>query len=74
MTIQTHTYSTQCIATSASNSPKEATSNDQLPLRAMTPKRTLTQKLNAFDPAVHGGELMADDSVGVEFGARVCVL
>lgn len=30
------------------------------------PKRTLAQKLAAFDPAVHGGEVMADARVGAE--------
>ncbi|MDD2809751.1 PbsX family transcriptional regulator [Rhodoferax sp.] len=30
------------------------------------PKLTLTQKLNAFDPALHGGEAMAAGLVGHE--------
>jgi antitoxin MazE len=30
------------------------------------PKLTLAQKLAAFDPAVHGGELMATSPVGNE--------
>lgn len=36
-------------------------------LRAVgKPKLTLTQKLKAFDPAVHGGEAMASGRVGAE--------
>ena len=30
------------------------------------PKRTLAQKLKAFDPATHGGELAASGRVGAE--------
>lgn len=30
------------------------------------PKLTLKQKLKVFDPAIHGGEAMADDRVGSE--------
>jgi antitoxin MazE len=30
------------------------------------PKLSLAQKLEAFDPAIHGGEVMATDRVGVE--------
>lgn len=30
------------------------------------PKLTLAQKLKAFDPKVHGGEVMADGRVGAE--------
>ena len=30
------------------------------------PKLSLAQKLDAFDPAVHGGEAMATGRVGVE--------
>jgi antitoxin MazE len=30
------------------------------------PKLTLEQKLKAFDPALHGGESMADGRIGVE--------
>lgn len=30
------------------------------------PKLTLTQKLKAFDPALHGGEAMASGLVGAE--------
>jgi antitoxin MazE len=42
----------------------------RLELRAQTPKRTLAQKLKAYDPAVHGGELMATVALGAEFGAK----
>ena len=42
----------------------------RLELRVKPVKRTLAQKLKAYDPAVHGGELMADLPVGAEFGAR----
>jgi len=36
-------------------------------LRAVgKPKLTLAQKLKAFDPAIHGGEVMASGRVGVE--------
>lgn len=31
------------------------------------PRMTLSQKLRAFDPALHGGGLMADGAVGGEF-------
>ncbi len=30
------------------------------------PKLTLAQKLKSFDPAIHGGEVMATGRVGVE--------
>lgn len=30
------------------------------------PELTLAQKLKAFDPAVHGGEVMATDRIGAE--------
>ena len=30
------------------------------------PKLTLAQKLKAFDPAIHGGEVMASGQVGAE--------
>ena len=33
---------------------------------ASKPKLTLAQKLKAFDPALHGGEAMADGRVGAE--------
>ena len=42
----------------------------RLELRAKPKKLTLAQKLRAYDPAIHGGEMMADMSVGAEFGAR----
>ena len=42
----------------------------RLELRAKMTKLTLAQKLKAYDPAVHGGELMADAPAGAEFGAR----
>jgi antitoxin MazE len=42
----------------------------RLELRAKTTQRTMAQKLKAYDPAVHGRELMADAPVGAEFGAR----
>ena len=38
-------------------------------LRVVPTKLTLAQKLQAYDPMVHGGEVMADDPVGAEFGA-----
>lgn len=41
-----------------------------LELRVVPTKRTLAQKLKAYDPAIHGGEVMADVAVGAEFGAR----
>jgi len=31
------------------------------------PRMTLAQKLKAFDPSLHGGELMADTPAGKEF-------
>lgn len=42
----------------------------RLELRAATQRLTLAQKLKRFDPAVHGGEMMADSPVGNEFGSR----
>lgn len=33
-----------------------------------TPKTTLSQKLAAFDPKLHGGEAMATTPVGAEVG------
>jgi len=41
-----------------------------LELRAAPAKRSLAQKLKAYDPAIHGGELLADSPLGAEFGAR----
>jgi antitoxin MazE len=34
--------------------------------RVGAPKLSLAQKLEAFDPAIHGGEVMATGRVGVE--------
>jgi antitoxin MazE len=42
----------------------------RLELVAKPVRTTLAQKLKAYDPALHGGELMADMPVGSEFGAR----
>ena len=42
----------------------------RLELRAVPKTLTLAQKLKAYDPQVHGGELMAAAAVGAEFGAR----
>ena len=42
----------------------------RLELRVKARKLTLAQKLKANDPAIHGGELMADMPMGAEFGAR----
>lgn len=42
----------------------------RLELRAKPKTLTLAQKLKAYDPAIHGGEMMADVAVGAEFGAR----
>ena len=41
----------------------------QLELTAAPVRPSLAEKLKAFDPAVHGGELMVDAPVGAEFGA-----
>lgn len=42
----------------------------RLELRAVATKRTLAQKLKAYDSAIHGGELMVDSAVGAELGSR----
>jgi antitoxin component of MazEF toxin-antitoxin module len=42
----------------------------RLELVAKPARATLAQKLKAYDPKIHGGELMADMPVGAEFGAR----
>lgn len=42
----------------------------RLELRVKPKTLTLAQKLKAYDPAIHGGELMADAATGAEFGAR----
>jgi hypothetical protein len=71
MTIQTDNYFTRkSIISATPDSLKEESGIDNLALYAKTSKLTLTQKLNAFDPTVHGGELMAYPSVGAEFGER----
>ena len=41
----------------------------RLELRARPSRLTLAEKLKRYDPAVHGGELMADGPLGHEFGA-----
>ena len=46
------------------------TGEGRLELRAKGRRRSLAAKLKAFDPAVHGGELMVDVPVGAEFGAE----
>lgn len=46
------------------------TGKGRLELRAKAQRRSMAAKLKAFDPAIHGGELMADVPVGAEFGAR----
>jgi antitoxin MazE len=43
----------------------------QMELRAAPPRKSLAAKLKAYDPALHGGELLADAPVGAEFGARL---
>lgn len=42
----------------------------RLELVAQPVKKSLAQKLKAYDPKLHGGEVMADTPVGNEFGAR----
>ncbi len=46
------------------------TGEGRLELRAKGRRRSLAAKLKAFDPAVHGGELMVDAPSGAEFGAQ----
>ena len=41
-----------------------------LELRAVPQRPSLQDKLAAFDPLVHGGEVMQDAPQGVEFGAQ----
>lgn len=48
----------------------ESVAPGRLELRVVPTKRTLAQKLAAYDPAIHGGEMMADAPRGAEFGAR----
>ena len=38
----------------------------QDPEQASSPQLTLAQKLLAFDPALHGGEVMSVDLIGAE--------
>ena len=45
-------------------------SKGRLELIAKPASLTLAQKLKAYDPDLHGGEMMADMPVGAEFGAR----
>jgi hypothetical protein len=40
-----------------------------LELRAVPQRPSLKDKLAAFDPQIHGGEVMSDAPQGVEFGA-----
>ena len=42
----------------------------RLELRVKPTILSLAQKLKAYDPAIHGGEMMANDAIGAEFGAR----
>ena len=42
----------------------------RLELRVKPKTLTLAQKLKAYDPAIHGGEMMVDVAVGAEFGVR----
>jgi hypothetical protein len=71
MTIQTDNLSdSQPIISAVRGLPRERARIANLFLYDRASKLSLTQKLNAYDPAVHGGELMIDDSVGIEFGAR----
>ncbi len=41
----------------------------QLELTVAPMRRSLAEKLAAFDPALHGGEVLVDAPVGAEFGA-----
>jgi antitoxin MazE len=45
-------------------------SKGRLELVAKPARPTLAQKLKAYDPVLHGGEMMADAPVGAEFGSR----
>ena len=42
----------------------------RLELRAKAARPSMAAKLKAFDPALHGGEVLANAPVGAEFGAR----
>ncbi len=49
----------------------EVTPDTPLEVRVVAPvRKSLAQKLRAWDPALHGGELLSDAAVGAEFGAR----
>lgn len=45
-------------------------SKGRLELVAKPARQTLAQKLRAYEPAIHGGEIMDGGAVGAEFGAR----
>lgn len=51
--------------------PLQATvvAKGRLELRAVPQRPSLQDKLAAFDPQVHGGELLQDAPQGAEFGA-----
>ena len=51
--------------------PLQATvvAKGRLELRAVPQRPSLQDKLAAFDPQVHGGEVMQDAPQGAEFGA-----
>ena len=53
------------------DTPLEATVLDKgrLEVRAVRSRPSLADKLAAFDPVVHGGEVMQDAPRGAEFGA-----
>jgi antitoxin MazE len=42
----------------------------RLELRVVQPRPSLSEKLAAFDPALHGGEVMQDAPRGAEFGSK----
>ena len=52
------------------DTPLQVIAPGRLELRVKPKTLTLAQKLKAYDPAIHGGELMIDAVVGTEFGAR----
>ncbi len=45
-------------------------SKGRLELVVKPTRQTLVQKLKAYDPAIHGGEILDGRAVGAEFGAR----
>lgn len=52
---------------SAGQPVEVSNSEDEIRVRPVgAPKLTLAQKLAAFDPKVHGGEMMATEPVGSE--------